>query len=175
MKYIGEFINSAQQHISKQDCVSTFYPGKQIKSAIQIMSPKAKKRGIKIKIKKLHRFTIFGSKNKLLQVIINLISNSIDSYNFPQKNENKEIIISLEKTSKNLMLSIKDFGIGISNKIKKKIFEPMYTTKNPQVGIGLGLSIVKSIIEDDFKGKISVESKVSKGTTFTIKIPIHRT
>ena len=63
---------------------------------------------------------------------------------------------------------VKDNGVGISKENINKIFEPLFSTKVK--GIGLGLAIVWDII-DAHHGKISVDSEVGKGTTFTIKIP----
>jgi signal transduction histidine kinase len=67
-----------------------------------------------------------------------------------------------------LAISFKDTGIGISEDIKRRLFEPLFTTK-PK-GIGLGLAIVKILVEAH-EGKIDVESEVGSGTTFTIKLP----
>ncbi|MCK4689750.1 MAG: response regulator, partial [Candidatus Marinimicrobia bacterium] len=71
-------------------------------------------------------------------------------------------------------VSIKDTGYGIAKKDFNKIFDIYYTTKPEGLGTGLGLVIVKDIIEKQHKGKVLVESEVSKGTTFTIQLPIEK-
>lgn len=68
----------------------------------------------------------------------------------------------------NLQVFVQDTGIGIPEENMKKLFEPLFTTKAK--GIGLGLSIVKTLVESH-KGEISVESEVSKGATFMIQFP----
>ena len=68
-------------------------------------------------------------------------------------------------------IDIKDTGPGIPEDILKQIFEPFFTTKEEGKGTGLGLSMVYSIVENH-GGTISVKSKVGKGTTFAIKLPV---
>lgn len=69
------------------------------------------------------------------------------------------------------MLSIKDNGKGIPDKIKKHIFEPYFTTKEEGKGTGMGLSVVHGII-NSYNGFIDVDSEIDKGTTFKIYLPM---
>ena len=105
-------------------------------------------------------------------MVANLVSNAVDSYvSFPS-NQNKLVIIRIKSDRKTVRLSVRDFGCGIPKHLHKTIFEPFYTTKQKHEGVaGLGLSIVKNIIENDFSGKIKVESVPGRGTVFTIIIP----
>ena len=102
--------------------------------------------------------------DKTKRVFVNIIRNAIDA--MP---EGGKLTIKSTKTNSNLQISFIDTGIGMPKNIFEKIWTPLFTTKAK--GIGLGLSICKRIIEAH-GGKISVESKVSKGTTFTVTIPI---
>ena len=172
IQFIGKFINSTQLQLSNQNQIIKFSPAKYIKQAIRIMSPKADTNHVDIIIRELDSSLILGPANKFTQVVINLISNSIDSYYQIERKQNRQIIINFSKNQKKLVLKIQDFGAGISTKNKQKIFEPMYTTKNPDMGIGLGLTITKNTIENIFKGTISCNSTIKKGTTFTVAIPI---
>ena len=70
----------------------------------------------------------------------------------------------------NVVVSVSDTGIGMSEEVKSKIFEPFFTTKKIGKGTGLGVSISYGIIED-YEGTIELESELGKGTTFTIKFP----
>ena len=67
-------------------------------------------------------------------------------------------------------LDIKDTGSGIPPEKLEKIYDPFFTTKEPGKGTGLGLFIVRQIVERN-KGRISVESTVGKGTTFFLDFP----
>ena len=108
-----------------------------------------------------------GSPTKMTQVITNLITNAIDA---SENSENK--LITIDITSENNLITIKviDNGCGIPESDMPRIFEPLFTTKSFEKGTGLGLPIVKDIIQDDFKGTITVESTPGKGTSFIVKI-----
>lgn len=78
---------------------------------------------------------------------------------------------SLKFQQEYLRILIEDNGIGIETAILDKIFEPFFTTKSAEEGSGLGLSLVRTII-DHHHGQISVKSQVNKGTKFTILLPL---
>jgi len=108
---------------------------------------------------------ISGDRKQLLRVFNNLIKNAIQAY---EKNEKAIIHIHCEREENYYRLEVKDFGCGIPDDLKKNIFQPYFTTKN--AGMGLGLAMVKSIIES-FNGYISFDSKESEGTRFVMRIP----
>lgn len=98
------------------------------------------------------------------QVFLNLFNNAVDAMC-----DGGELFIASSFKDNNVIIEIKDTGQGISPDETDKIYEPFYTTKKE--GTGLGLSICKKIIENH-KGTISLNSKVGKGTTFTIILPV---
>lgn len=112
--------------------------------------------------------TIHGDINSLVQVINNMISNAIQSYNGkPEQN----IDLILEKQKNNLVISVKDYGSGLPQKVKDKLFKEMITTKGKN-GTGLGLYMSYSTIKAHFNGDITFESEEGKGTTFNIILPL---
>lgn len=112
--------------------------------------------------------TIHGDINSLVQVINNMISNAIQSYNGkPEQN----IDLILEKQKGNLVISVKDYGSGLPQKVKDKLFKEMITTKGKN-GTGLGLYMSYSTIKAHFNGDITFESEEGKGTTFNIILPL---
>jgi signal transduction histidine kinase len=116
----------------------------------------------------------------LNQVFMNILVNAIDALREQEINADKDIkqqssliIIHTQiKNEDNVIISIKDNGIGIEEKFKNKLFEPFFTTKPIGKGSGLGLSISYQIIVDKHKGKIEYVSEHGKGTEFLIEIPI---
>ena len=102
--------------------------------------------------------------NQIQDAFQNIILNSIQAMPEGGKLEIKTLI-----QENNIEIMFKDTGIGIPRKNHQKIFEPLFTTKSN--GIGLGLSIVKDIVEKH-EGKIEVESVVNVGSIFTLKIPL---
>lgn len=116
---------------------------------------------------------IKGNANELQQVFLNLLTNARDSVNSLKDPERGEVIVetSLSKDKKNIEAAFIDTGRGITKKDLKNIFNPFFTTKSPDGGMGLGLSIVYRIVESH-QGKIEVESKEDKKTSFRITLPI---
>ncbi len=106
--------------------------------------------------------------SQLQQVFLNLINNSIDAIG---KDGRITLRTEHQPHSDYVTVKISDTGPGIPKEALAKIFDPFFTTKEVGKGTGLGLSISYSIIEK-LGGTITVDSKVGKGTTFTIALPI---
>lgn len=111
---------------------------------------------------------INGNVNSLVQVINNMISNSIQAYNGKKE---QEIDLIATKENNNLIITIKDFGPGLPEGVKDKLFKEMVTTKGKN-GTGLGLYMSYSTIKGKFNGEITVETSENKGTAFHIIIPL---
>lgn len=112
---------------------------------------------------------IIGEINSLIQVINNLIINAIHSYD----GKSGRIEISIIKKDDKIDFIIRDFGKGVPEKIKNKLFNEMVTTKGKD-GTGLGLYISNSIIKGRFGGDMSFVSKEGEGATFTISIGLNK-
>ena len=98
------------------------------------------------------------------EAITNILKNAVE-----HSNNGSKVIIETSKTNVYSQIKITDFGCGMSEKDMKKIFDRFYKCQNSSNdSIGIGLSLAKKIIEYD-NGRISVESEIGKGTTFTIK------
>ena len=106
---------------------------------------------------------------ELNQVWTNLIQNALHAME-----EDGILAISSKLIENNIRVSISDNGCGIPEEIKEKIFEPLFTTKPPGVGSGIGLDIVKNILQQH-NGNISVDSSPGEGATFIVTIPIKQT
>ncbi|TKB67623.1 MAG: PAS domain S-box protein [Nitrospira sp.] len=127
----------------------------------------------------LHRITVekaieaglppvHADRDQLIQVLINLVVNSVHA--MP---EGGRLKLSLACEGNHVCLGVSDTGHGISEAIRSKIFDPFFTTKDFGKGTGLGLTVVKGIIEEH-GGTITVESVIDKGTTFWIRLPLDR-
>ena len=116
---------------------------------------------------------IIGDNKKLLNVFLNLFDNAIK-----YSNDNSEISCFTGKTKKDgyAFVTIKDEGIGIGEESLKNIFERFYRadssrTRGESYSLGLGLSIVKAVIEAH-GGQIEVKSEETKGSAFTVFLPV---
>jgi len=110
---------------------------------------------------------IKSDRGQLQQIFLNILNNAIDAVG-----EDGQIDVSTKlKGTNTAQVTIKDNGPGIPPDALKKIFEPFYTTKEAGKGTGLGLAITYGLIKK-LGGEISVESRLGKGTTFSIDLPI---
>ncbi len=113
---------------------------------------------------------LLGTEDQLQQVLFNLMSNAIESM---ESTEQKQLMIETHYSlSENqIHISFTDTGIGIPKKNLLNLYEPFFTTKIKGKGVGLGLSLVYGIIERHH-GQIKVKSKLNKGATFKICLPV---
>jgi signal transduction histidine kinase len=117
-----------------------------------------------------NRIMIHADRERIAQVLINLISNAIK---YSPKAD--KVIVDLRKDTTMLEISVRDFGIGIAGEKQEKIFDRFYRVRSKKEnnisGLGLGLYISSQII-DLHKGKIRVESEEGKGSTFYFSLPL---
>lgn len=137
-----------------------------LEEIFNLYKTKCERNNIELILQKCHKCLIIGDKNKLKQVIINIIQNAID-----ELDNSGKIIIANKVVNQQVVIDIIDNGKGIDDDQKQKIFDLYYTTKNK--GNGIGLSIVQQII-DEHNGNISVLNNKPKGTIFRIKLPVKK-
>lgn len=111
---------------------------------------------------------VFSDRGQLQQIFLNIINNAIDAVG-----KDGLIVFSAELDNRTMVnIKIKDSGPGMSHETVKRIFDPFFTTKEAGKGTGLGLSITYGLV-NKLGGKISVESKIGQGTTFSVCLPIN--
>ena len=106
-------------------------------------------------------------RTQLIRIITNLVKNAIQA--IPEEQELKSIVVAVKRIDNTVKISVKDNGIGIELENIDHVFEPKFTTKTS--GMGLGLGIIKNIIEN-YKGTITFETQYGNGTTFIVSLPI---
>ena len=125
----------------------------------------------KIKVQLHANPAVYADKDRIAQVIVNLFTNAI-KYS-PKAGE---IIVSLNTIGDNLLISVKDFGIGISKEDQARVFERFYRAAGKDEktfpGFGIGLFIVNEILALH-NGKIWVESEKDKGSVFYVSLPVN--
>lgn len=140
-----------------------------IRRVIGIVSPLAERKDLALYLKPSSKLgTITGDKRRVEQVIINLLNNSI------KFTENGYVEVSCRLEDSEVHISVEDTGIGIAPEDLEKIFRPFQQVdtglSRKHEGTGLGLSITKKLV-DMMGGRITVQSTVGKGSTFSIVIP----
>jgi len=113
---------------------------------------------------------ILANKNRLEQVIFNLVTNARDAIEHGGSGGRRAIALETRAAADTVVFRIADTGAGIPEDFREKIFEPFFTTKEVGRGMGLGLAITYGIVRD-FGGSIEVDSSPESGTRFTLRFP----
>jgi signal transduction histidine kinase len=173
-KRMESFIAAIRKQNRKQDSLAEFSLNEEINQVIKLLDYKAKSLNVKLIFQSAPEIRSFGKSWQFYQVVNNLVSNAVDSYeNFALGDKRrKEVVIQLNEHHGRAHLVVYDDGPGISRDLHGKVFEPFYSTKPEHKGTGIGLAIVKTIVEQDCRGTIKVESDGFSGTTFIVEFPL---
>lgn len=140
------------------------------RQAIERNAPQTKEKKIKIE-SQLNEVVVKGNPQSLVELISILVNNAVK-----YSPEGREVRVSVRGNKKHVSIEVADQGIGIDKKDIPHVFDRFFRadtarSKSKADGYGLGLSIAKSIVELH-KGTTGVSSKLGKGSTFTVKLPI---
>ena len=169
LQYLSKTIDDFKEFYTPAKVQEPFSLTEAIENSIAVIDPDLKSKGIVLNwVASDEEVTLFGKKNELSQVILALVSNASDALSGVS-----EPLINLrtECLENEARIIIEDNGKGIANDRLAKIFDPYFTTK--EEGSGIGLYLVKMIVEKSFGGTVSVQSKLREGSVFTLSIAIH--
>ncbi len=171
--YMSDIIQTVKGQASNANMSETswFSVDNTVKQVILLLRHELLNSGCSLKTESdfdIKNVLIYGDINNLVQVMSNLVANSIDAQ---KENGNHDIIFSVEKTDEGLKLKVKDYGYGITETVKKLLFKNMVTSKGSK-GSGLGLYISSTVIKVRFDGKMSYEDNPEGGTVMIIEIPM---
>lgn len=161
-------VAGVKTQIQAQESLCYFSVNQEIKNILAIISYKARKAKTIIRFKYREETHLYGDPLKFSQIILNLVSNSLDSLE-NKKNDDRKIIIRLTSGRRRIIIKVEDNGPGIAPEILPQIFTPFFSTKLGK-GLGLGLSSVKHLIEQDFAGDLKVSSNLEKFCRFTLTL-----
>ncbi|AFS79719.1 signal transduction histidine kinase [Gottschalkia acidurici 9a] len=158
------------EEVSMKLNFTKFNLNNEIKQLLDLFESQYESKDIKLNFKYKKEVIINSDKDKIRQVLINLLNNS-----YIYTNKCGEVEITLDETDKNIVISVRDNGIGISSEDIPFIFERFYRTDETRDrktgGTGIGLTISKAIVET-LGGNIKVYSKLGQGSTFITTLPI---
>jgi signal transduction histidine kinase len=169
--YIDDVVQRVRLQLRGQGSVERFNVASEINKVLKILNYKMVQSKITFHFQKPKK-TIYLETDVIpfRQIISNLISNAIDASN--HKNApTRKIAVQLSEVDGAIIIAVTDWGIGIKAAQQSKIFEPFYSSKTD--GTGIGLFIVKQIVENDLHGRITVSSSPKTGTIFTVSLPSH--
>ncbi|HSG45959.1 MAG TPA: PAS domain S-box protein [Anaerolineales bacterium] len=172
---VNELLDEAQLRSNTASLIEdNFSPFKLVQAATSGMDILAQKKGLtfSMQIDPNLPQAIYGDERRIRQIIINLIRNAIK---FTEEGSVRLIISLVDENHWDIQVT--DTGVGIPKEAQSKIFEPfkqvsLSVTSNNR-GVGLGLSVTKQLV-DLMHGRIVIESEPSKGSTFTVLLPITR-
>jgi two-component system NtrC family sensor kinase len=113
--------------------------------------------------------TILADAGQLQQALVALLVNAVEAMQ-GNRGEDAKLSVRLKGTDQEVQIEVADTGVGIPPEVLPQIFEPFYSTKEVENGVGLGLSVVYGIV-DRHGGRIDVQSQVGQGTVFRVRLP----
>ena len=142
--------------------------GDLIRTVVDFMDPFCKEKQVTVHCQ-LTQDKVRGSGSLLREMAMNLIDNGV-KYNRP----GGHVYVSMKRDGAWVQLTVRDTGIGIPDAVQERVFERFYRVEESRSkqsgGSGLGLSIVKHIVEQH-QGQISLVSRLNEGTTITVRLP----
>lgn len=166
------FIKAVRKQISKDEAKVLFSLQEETQEVLEILSYKAQVNNVQLILIPSEDISIVGSSIRWNQVMLNIITNAIDAYDNFNRSSCREVVIHIVNKVDSIVCTITDYGAGIDNEYITKIFDPFFTTKygKDTKGTGIGLSMVKDILEKDFNGTIQVSSDIKNGTIFVVTL-----
>lgn len=138
-------------------------------AACEIVSPRAREIGVLLERDSVEAPAVLGNGPRLEQAFINLILNAVDAAG---TGEQRQVGIGAGIDGDNAVVAISDTGPGMPKEVRDRLFEPFFTTKTSGGGLGLGLSITRTILEE-FGGSVCFASAPGGGTVTRVMLPLH--
>ncbi|WP_345992834.1 HAMP domain-containing sensor histidine kinase [Sulfurimonas sp. HSL-1716] len=171
VEYLSHTIDDFRDFFKESKMKESFSINELIEKTVSLVEKQLKKKEISIKISGTCDISIYTFKNELIQVLLNIISNSKDAFE-DKKTDKPSITIKCEKNNESIKIKLKDNAGGINDDILQRIFEPYFSTKKEKNGSGLGLYMSKIIVDEHLNGDIFVKN-IKNGCEFTIQLPIN--
>jgi signal transduction histidine kinase len=170
LERLGEFVRRMRSQTRLSSNSETFHPSQSIRDVVTVLQHRATAMNITLGLFEPNDvLTLHGDPTRFAQVVSNLLVNALDAC---EGKADGFVSVRLSGTDTEVRLEVHDNGVGITEDIKPKIFEPMFTTKEVGQGTGLGLAVVYDIVHGGFGGDIEVQSALGQGTTFTVRFPV---
>ena len=172
IKYIDNMVVQVRDQLHGKSAIRSFNMPDEINEVVKMLRHKAQACDVLLKWvmpadKK--SLSVRGEPVRFRQIMANLISNGIDAYYEPRDLEEKrDVQINITQNAHSIIIEVRDWGRGIPDKERPKVFEPFHSTK--QTGMGMGLYIVKHIVEEQFLGSVIIDPS-KKHTSFVVTLP----
>ena len=169
-KRMEDFVAAARKQIQHQRQIVRVSLLKCVEDTLRLLHSKAERAGVVLQVESDQEYMIYADVVRFSKLVTNLTSNAIDSFDQIKRGGQKLVTVSLHAEADRIVLKVTDNGCGIAPENMKLIFDSFYTTKSEARGMGLGLSICKEIVEEEFDGTLQVDSALGKGTVITANL-----
>lgn len=163
---LKDFLQAARKQIQEHDVCETFSLEKEVQQVLSVLGYRAKLAGVSFETAIDPEITCSGNPIKFQKLIMNLVANAVDAYASSHEGAMRLVHVRARRVVGQIELTVEDWGSGIPEAFAQNIFQPFYTTKGVECGIGLGLANCKDIVENAFHGSIRFESTPGQGTRF---------
>lgn len=173
IQQLERYVDATRKQLKSESRHVEFSVRNEVIHAHAVLAPLAKRANVNLKMTLPPAGTkLFGDPVKFNQIVANLVVNAIDAYKGIDCPKNRRLIsVGFKQSGNFLELTVHDWAKGIKPDELPKLFQPFFTTKQDTArGLGIGLSLVKQAIEQDFSGGIQVSSNPQRGTLFTAKL-----
>lgn len=171
IRYIDEMVLRVRDQLHGRVHIRIFNVASETQEVMTILTHKAAEQGVSLNYELLaskQDLRCRGETVRFRQMIANMVTNGIDAYEgIHDEGRRREVRVSIELSGGIIIITITDWGKGVASESRDKLFEPFYSTK--QAGMGMGLFIVRRIIEENFKGTISLDDSLGH-TSFVITL-----
>lgn len=174
LNYINEYVNLARSQLNREGNIRRFTVMEQVNKVVTMLEHRSRESGVKIIQTGDILAQINGDPIKFRQIIANLLVNAVDSYLGIPRESQKVVKVDIKCLNGRLLVSVTDNGCGIDAATMEKLFNPFTSTKKGSRSVGIGLTVIKRLIQDDFDGQINVESAHGQ-TVFSVELPFDKT
>lgn len=140
----------------------------EVTAVIRLHQSQVKKEKIRLQVKIPVRLYLSGNSIFFRQILSNLLINAVEAQGNFLEEKTHFILIQATQSQTAITLTIQDHGQGISDHLQPYLFQPFFSTKKSS---GLGLTIIKNLLEKEFSGTIKIESRPGQGSLFTLLFP----
>ncbi len=172
IKFMSKTIDDFRNFFTPDKIRESFHLLDNVNKTVSLLDAQLKAHNITIRSEG-ENIPLYAYPSEFQQVMLNLINNAKDAILERQETNPTyagEIVIRSESDAENIIVSICDNGVGIKEELFPKLFDPYFTTKFPKNGTGIGLYMVKEIIERHYGGRV-IPSNAQEGAMFRIIIP----
>ncbi|HSX00289.1 MAG TPA: ATP-binding protein [Patescibacteria group bacterium] len=168
IRYIDDMVGRVRDQLHGRAQVKLFNIASEIEEIVSIMNHRAQDAGVRLVWEPTDKksLRVRGEPIRFRQLMANLVANGIDAY-MPDSSEPREVLITAETTPDTIIITVSDWGRGITAEARPKLFEPFFSTK--KTGMGMGLFIARQICEENFGGHLHLDHK-KKHTAFVVTL-----